>query len=69
MPRRKVVRFADGTEFYTIHPIDGVTIPGRKAVEQVVTEAEWLVINEFQPPAFVCDPLPPEEDKIMKEGE
>ena len=62
MPRRKrkTVHFAEGVELYRIHPIEGVHIPGRKAVEQSVTEAEWLVINEYRPPAFVCDPLPPE---------
>jgi hypothetical protein len=46
-----------GTEVFRIYPIEGTYIPGRRAVEQDVTEAEWLVINEYQPPAFVCDPL------------
>lgn len=67
MPQRKTVRFDDGQEFYTIYPIEGVHIPGRRAVEQTVTEAEWLVINEYRPPAFVCDPLPP--DKASAEEE
>jgi hypothetical protein len=67
MTKRKTVRFAEGEEFYTIYPVEGVHIPGRAAVEQVVTEAEWLVINEYQPPAFVCDPLPPDEATAEEE--
>jgi hypothetical protein len=50
-----------------IYPIKDVYIPGRRAAEQDVTEAEWLVINEYQPPAFVYDPLP-EEAPAPKEG-
>lgn len=58
MTKRKTIR-AEGTELLRIYPIEGVHIPGRKHIEQDVTEAEWLVINEYRPPAFVCDPLPP----------
>ena len=52
-----------------IYPIEGVLIDGVRAVEQDVTEADWLRINEYQPPAFVHDPLPPEEEPTPeKEG-
>lgn len=66
--KKKTVR-VEGAELFHIYPVDGVYIPGRKHVEQDVTAAEWLVINEYQPPAFVLDPLPPEEDTTPeKEG-
>ena len=56
MPRPKPI-LVEGEEYFHIYPVEGVYIPGRKHIEQDVTEAEWLVINEFKPPAFVCDPL------------
>ena len=66
--RKKTIR-AEGSELLRIYPVEGVHIPGRKHIEQDVTEAEWLVINEYQPPAFVCDPLPSVEDTTPeKEG-
>jgi len=66
MPQRKPER----PKMIHIYPVDGVYIPGRKHVEQDVTEAEWLVIREFQPPAFVCDPLEgaSEDDESQKEA-
>lgn len=59
MPRRKAVK-VEGFELFHIYPIQGVSIDGVRAAEQDVTEDEWLRLNEYQPPAFVCDPLPPE---------
>jgi len=64
MPRRK--RQEPRGEPLHILPIQDVHIPGRRAVEQDVSEAEWLVINEYQPPAFVYDPLPAED--VAPEG-
>lgn len=69
MRQRKHTIRAEGSEVFRIYPIDGVHIPGRKHIEQDVTEAEWLVINEYQPPAFVCDPLEAHEARdTPKEG-
>lgn len=68
MPRHKTVK-VEGVELFHIYPVEGVTIPGVPAREQDVTESEWLRLNEFKPPAFVLDPLPPEEDNDPKEGE
>ena len=66
--QRKNIR-AEGSEVFRIYPIEGVEIPGVATVERDVTEAEWLALNEYQPPAFVCDPLPPEEEPTPeKEG-
>lgn len=64
--RNKTIR-AKGSEVFRIYPIEGVYIPGRKHIEQDVTEAEWLVINEYNPPAFVLDPLE-HEGNTSKEG-
>ena len=57
-----------GVEIYHIYPIADVSILGVPAVEMDVTEDEWLRLNEYQPPAFVCDPLPPEAAFTPQEG-
>ena len=46
-----------------IIPIEGVYIPGVPHREQDVTEAEWLEISRYKPPAFVRRP-----DSTPKEG-
>ena len=66
MPVRKVP--IAGTEWFHIYPIDGVSIDGVPAREMDVTEDEWLRLNEYQPPAFVCDPLPPDAAQAPQEG-
>lgn len=58
MPARKTIKVEDGVELFHIYPIKDVHILGVPAVEQDVTEDEWLRLNEYQPPAFACDPLP-----------
>jgi hypothetical protein len=52
-----------GEELYHIYPVKDVHIAGVPAREMDVTEDEWLDLNRYQPPAFVCDPLPPEQPK------
>lgn len=70
MPARKPKTLVvEGEELYTIHPIEGVYIMGVPTKTMQVTEAEWLRLNEYQPPAFVCDPLPPPDDAPAQEEE
>ena len=66
MPRRKVP--VEGVEYFHIYPVQDVSIQGVPAVEMDVTEDEWLRLNEFQPSAFVCDPLPPDAAPAPQEG-
>jgi hypothetical protein len=67
MPARKHIK-AEGVELFRIYPIDGVHIPGVRAVDHDVEEAEALRINAYMPPAFVIDPLyGAEEDKPLED--
>lgn len=69
MPQHKTIYIEEGVEVFHIYPIQGVYINGVSAAEQDVTEDEWLRLNEYKPPAFVCDPLPSVEDTTPeKEG-
>ena len=58
MPRRKHT----DEKLVHIRPVEGVYIVGVSSREQDVTEAEWLVLDEYKPPAFTRD-LEPVEDQ------
>ena len=68
MPRHKSPIVVTGAEVFHIYPIEDVSIDGVQAVEKDVTEDEWLRLNEFQPSAFVNDPLVRGEAQQPQEG-
>lgn len=70
MPRTRQPKTitVEGEEYFTIYPTQyDLTYLGIPAREMTVSRDEWLRLNEYQPPAFVCDPLPPPDAAQDKE--